>query len=259
MLLWGKRRIRSKVNHASVHRQPRSIEGPIQNGSSRFRISFAPWLASFTSSMEQLTEFVSKSFVEGNQLSEIAHCSSKSLTGSDPASEPSPVHAAVISNLLSTMPPISGASPFSLYPLSLLGLTKQPSESNTISSPHMQQCGFFSSGVQPELSHSALFPHKFYLGSMVERFGELQQQFGRSSGHHLPIHHYATSSAMHHSASQRGPIMPLLIPSHSSVFFRHPSGDHLSRESLQSNQPSNLFHELGKEPREIATCTSAVF
>ena len=132
--------------------------------------------------MEQLTEFVAKSFTESKPPvieADVKNC--------PPApSSSAPINAAhMISNILSTMPQMSpvSAGQWSLpYPFPL-----------------------FSS--QPDLSS---FHSKFAINTMVERFSEIQHQLNRS--HSL---HYPTSMLYNHK-----PMFPFLVPENASSLLR---------------------------------------
>lgn len=133
--------------------------------------------------MEQLTEFVAKSFVE-SKPPVIEDCKNSSTSAS--ASSCAPMNAAhMISNILSTMPqmsPVSGGQWSLPYPFPL-----------------------FSS--QPDLSS---FHSKYAINTMVERFSEIQHQLNRS--HSL---HYPTSMLYNHKQ-----MFPFLVPEDVSSLMR---------------------------------------
>lgn len=140
--------------------------------------------------MEQLTEFVAKSFVEAKPTPPPQPVALEA--DKDP---PPPVQTAhVISNLFS-IPPMSSAGPtttasgqWPLYPFPLF----QPAEM------------------------TSAFQSKFSLNSMMERFGEIQNHFSRSSGSGF---HYPPSMLY----SQKSPVFPLLLPAESHFIFRSSS------------------------------------
>lgn len=133
--------------------------------------------------MEQLTEFVAKSFIESKPP---VIEDSKSCPTSASESSTAPINAAhMISNILSTMPQMSPASggQWSLpYPFPL-----------------------FTS--QPDLSS---FHSKYAINTMVERFSEMQHQLNRS--HSL---HYPTSMLYNHKQ-----MFPFLVPEDVSSLMR---------------------------------------
>ena len=157
--------------------------------------------------MEQLTEFVAKSFVE----SKVAPVVDEVKESSAPPSVP--INAAhMISNILSTMPQMSSTSaPWPLpYPFPLFA-------------------------GQPELS---AFHSKFAINSMVERFSEIQHQLNRS--HHL---HYPASMLYGHKTT----MFPFLVPEESPGLLRDgareidKNGFHQS-ESKTSDAGESVFH-----------------
>lgn len=105
--------------------------------------------------MEQLTEFVAKSFAEGKPPVVLDN-------EKDPNKATQMQAAHMISNLFSTMPPMPTTTPWSLYPFPL-----------------------FSS--QTEMNSP--FHSKLSLNSMMERFGEIQSHLSRPHSHL----HYPTS------------------------------------------------------------------
>lgn len=132
--------------------------------------------------MEQLTEFVAKSFIDSKPpvIEDSKNCSTSSS-----ASSAAPLNAAhMISNILSTMPQMSQASggQWSLpYPFPL-----------------------FTS--QADLSS---FHSKYAINTMVERFSEMQHQLSRS--HSL---HYPTSMLYNHKQ-----MFPFLVPADVSALI----------------------------------------
>lgn len=161
--------------------------------------------------MEQLTEFVAKSFIESKPpvIENSKHCPTTSSSSSS-----APINAAhMISNILSTMPQMSpvSAGQWSLpYPFPLF------------SSP-------------PDLSS---FHSKFAINTMVERFSEIQHQINRS--HSL---HYPTSMLYNHK-----PMFPFLVPEDAPSLLRDETTEREGESKVVDfrSQSAKMAHHLGE-------------
>ena len=156
--------------------------------------------------MEQLTEFVAKSFVESKPPPVIgedrkeATCSTATINA-----------AHMISNILSTMPQMSSVS--NHWPLTY---------------PFPLFTG------QPELS---AFHSKFAINSMVERFSEIQHQLNQSQQLHYPT----TMLYSHKSA-----IFPFLLSNETSTLLRNETKDKDNINSSLRTHECNENSDPGK-------------
>lgn len=158
--------------------------------------------------MEQLTEFVAKSFVDGKSMgdklvSESAHSSLNAT-------------AHMVSNILSTIPVNHTATP-------------------TVHWPFPSSYPFPLFATTSDQASSFVHSKSFAINSMMERFNEMQHQLNQRS-HSL---HAAAAASMLYS-THRSTLLPLLVTERDT--FAGYVHDELKRE----RETSKRLHESGE-------------
>lgn len=201
--------------------------------------------------MEQLTEFVGKSFVTKSALATPPPSSPPNMVNLNQEEEgateeeeveikPRPTKMAaahMISNLLSTrLPPIVNAHhhrppSWSLYPFSIFATTNN--NNNHASS---------NNSTESETSLGQYYHPKLTLNSMVERFNEFKHQMS---------HHQHRQQHLHHSLPPHSHQMLEEVYKHSMFPFLHANSLMVTKESPESISGNNLLTEPNQHDNSL--------